>query len=691
MVPEPLTISRILQAAQAHQNAGRLKEAEACYQRVLAEQPNHPQALCALGMIAFASRRLESALDFMQKAAAAAPAVADFTCNVGAVLEKLGRRDEAEQTYRRAIDINPQCAPAHNNLSNLLREKGDHEAALAEVQIALELQPKYAEALCNRANVYKATGRIDLAIADYQAARDLRPDIIETHTSLAQLFHLQGKLDEAAEACRVALRRWPNGQVLHKDLGCLLQEMGKPIDAMAAFKEALRLDPNLASAHNGMGQVQEQIGSLDQAVASFRAAVRLRPDHAGYHSDLLFALLLHPDDDPRKIALEHQEWNRRHAQPLAKFIRPHENDRSRDRRLRIGYVSPDFCRHVVGWAMLPLLQQHDRRQFEIFCYANVAQPDRVTQRLRDAADQWRNIASIDDEAAAEMICQDKIDILVDLALHGTDNRLKLMARKPAPVQVTYLGYCGGTGLKAIDYRFSDPFIDPPETDPSVYSEKTFRLPDTYWSYDPGESVPEVSPPPSLQNGYITFGSLNNLRKVSRPCMDLWMQILAASPRSRMLMLSYEGSHLDDIRQRFARAGIDPARLDFVGYQSRTAYLQTFARIDIALDSFPYNGGVTTCNSLWMGVPVVTLSGRTSLGRAGSSILNNVGLPDLVATAHEQYVQIALNLAADVNRLSDLRRNLRPMMQRSPLLDGPRHTRNIEAAYRQMWLSWCQNH
>ena len=325
----------------------------------------------------------------------------------------------------------------------------------------------------------------------------------------------------------------------------------------------------------------------------------------------------------------------------------------------------------------------------MFCYSNIAQPDAATDRIRQATDQWRSIFSASDESAAELIRQDKIDILVDLSMHTHGNRLTLFARKPAPVQATYLAYSGATGLEAIDYRFSDRFIDPPDTDLSLYSEKTIRLPDCYWSYDPGEDVAEVSPLPALQAGFVTFGSLNNLRKVPAPCMDLWIRLIASTPHSRMLMLSHEGAYANDIRQRFARAGVDPARVEFVGYQPRADYFRTFSRIDICLDPFPYNGGVTTCNSLWMGVPVVTLAGRTSVGRAGSSILNNVGLPELVAFSPEQYIEIALDLAGDMNRLSDLRLNLRPMMRRSPLLDLPRHTRNIEAAYQQMWRTWCQ--
>jgi predicted O-linked N-acetylglucosamine transferase (SPINDLY family) len=324
---------------------------------------------------------------------------------------------------------------------------------------------------------------------------------------------------------------------------------------------------------------------------------------------------------------------------------------------------------------------------EIFCYSSIVLGDAFTEQLRQCANVWRDIVGLSDSQATDLIRQDGIDILVDLALHTSGNRLRIFARKPAPVQVTYLGYCSSTGLKTMDYRFSDPYLDPPNSDLSVYSEKTIRLPKTYWCYASPGQTPEPSPPPVEKAGYITFGCLNNFAKVS-PAIDLWAEILNGVPRSRLIVHSQPGTHLNAVRERFEIKGISPDRLEFLGRQHWPEYVQTFGRIDIALDPFPWGGGITTCDALWMGVPVVTLLGRTAVGRGGASLLSNIGFPDLIARTPEQYVRIAIDLAQDLPRQAELRRTLRPRMQASPLKDAPLFARNVEAAYRQMWRNWC---
>jgi predicted O-linked N-acetylglucosamine transferase (SPINDLY family) len=301
---------------------------------------------------------------------------------------------------------------------------------------------------------------------------------------------------------------------------------------------------------------------------------------------------------------------------------------------------------------------------------------------------WRNAALRTDEELAEMIRQDQIDILMDLSLHMAHNRLRVFARKPAPVQATYLGYCASTGLEAIDYRLSDPYLDPPESDLSLYSETTIRLPETYWCYGCAGPTPEPSPPPSAAAGYITFGCLNNFAKASWAALDLWADVLAAVPNSRMIIHAYPGPHLDDVRQRFARKGVHPDRLEFLAKQPWQQYIATYGRIDIALDPLPWGGGITTCDALWMGVPVVSLVGQTAVGRGGKSILSNIGLGELAARRPRQYVQTAAALAESPTRLAELRGNLRQRMLTSPLMNARKFARNVEGAYRDMWRRWC---
>jgi len=295
-----------------------------------------------------------------------------------------------------------------------------------------------------------------------------------------------------------------------------------------------------------------------------------------------------------------------------------------------------------------------------------------------------------DSQAVDLIRQDRIDVLVDLAVHTAGNRLAIFAYKPAPVQVTYLGYCGSTGMDAMDYRLSDPYLDPSDSDLPFYSEQTIRLPETYWCYGVAGPAPEPSPPPLAATGYVTFGCLNSFAKVSPPALDLWAEILRGVPRSRLTVHSYPGAHLDAVRKRFAGKGVSPDRLEFPSRQPWPQYVRTYGRIDIALDPFPWGGGITTCEAMWMGVPVVSLVGRTAVGRGGASILTNVGVPELIARTPQQYAQIATDLANDLPRLAELRRTLRQRMQASPLMDAPRFARNVEAAYRQMWRNWCEN-
>jgi predicted O-linked N-acetylglucosamine transferase (SPINDLY family) len=568
---------------------------------------------------------------------------------------RAGRLAEAERIYRQVLAQQPDQADALHLLGVLAVQAGRLDAAVEFIRRAIAICSTHAIYHGNLGKALKDMGQLDQAIASYRQAIRLKPDFAEAYNNL----------------------------------GIALVDLGQLDEAIASQQQAIRLNPNLAEAHVNLGNALKDTGQLDEAIAAYRQAIRLRPDLAESHSNLVCTLQYHPGHDGRMIHEELRRWNRQHAEPLKKFIQPHTNNRDPDRRLRIGYVSPDFRVHVVGQNLLPLLRQHDHRQMEIFCYSNVLRPDRLTEQLRRHADVWHSIVGLSDAQAADLIRQDRIDILVDLALHMAGNRLVTFAHKPAPVQVTYLGYCGSTGMDTMDYRLSDPYMDPSDSDFSLYSERTIRLPETYWCYSVAGPTPDPSPPPAATAGYVTFGCLNNFAKVSPPALDLWAEILRSVPRSRLIVHSHPGTHLDAVRERFAGKGISPDRLQFPSRQPWAQYVRTYGRIDIALDPFPWGGGITTCEALWMGVPVVSLLGRTAVGRGGASILTNVGVPELVAPAPEQYVQIATDLAKDLPRLAELRRTLRARMQASPLMDAPRFARNVEAAYRQMWRNWCQ--
>lgn len=363
--------------------------------------------------------------------------------------------------------------------------------------------------------------------------------------------------------------------------------------------------------------------------------------------------------------------------------------------MRIGYVSPDFRDQVVGRNILPLLRERNREFFQVFCYANIVRSDDLTGELRSYADVWRNIAAVSDDEVAETIRADRVDILVDLSLHMARNRLLVFARKPAPVQVTFAGYPGGTGLETMDYRLTDVYLDPPGMGDDDYREQSIRLPHSFWCYDPKAmtlgmaSEPEVSQLPALKQGVVTFGCLGNFCKVNNDVMDLWARVLRAADRSRLLLLCHEGRHRQIVRERLQQHGIESGRIDFAPPCSRNDYLNLYHRVDIGLDPFPYNGHTTSLDSFWMGVPVVTLGGQTVVGRAGVSQLRNLRLTEFLASDAEEYVRIAASFASNLERLAQLRRELRERMRQSPLCDAVGFTQGIKAAFRGMWRKWCE--
>jgi predicted O-linked N-acetylglucosamine transferase (SPINDLY family) len=713
-----LTVAQALQRAVRHHRAGQLAQAEQLYRAILQAEPAQVDALHLLGLIAYQVGQPEAALAYIGQALRLKPDFAEAHNNLGNVLKDQGRLDEAEASYQQALILKPDYveaynnlgvvfhargklaealthfqqalrlkldfAEAHNNLGVVLQAQGQLAAALASYQQALRLKPDYAEASSNLGNVLKDQGQLASALASYQQALRLKPDYAEAHFNLGVVFQTQGQLAEALARYQQALRLQPDFVQAHANLGTVFKEQGKLDEAAACFEEALRLRPDYAEAYNNLGNVLTDQGRLHEAVASYRQALRLKPNFVGAHSNLVYTLYFCPGYDAAAIYEEHRRWNLQHAEPLAPFIRPHGNDRSPHRRLRIGYLSPDFRQHPVGRFLVPLLEAHDHAHFEIFCYASLNRPDPITERCRAQADVWRAVFGLSDEQLADAIRQDRIDILVDLTMHMANNRLLVFARKPAPVQVTYLAYAGTTGLGTMDYRLTDPYLDPPGQDESCYSEQSLRLPETYWCYRPLLALPPVNPLPALQAGHVTFGCLNNFCKVTAVTLGAWCRLLQALPQARLLLHAHAGSHRDHVRAFLARHGVAPERLTFVGRVPLGEYLRLYERLDVALDPFPYSGGTTTCDALWMGVPVVSLAGPTAVGRGGLSILSNVGLAELVAYDAEQYAQRAITLATDLARLSQLRASLRERLHSSPLLNAPRFARHLEAAYRRMW-------
>ena len=653
-----VTLPEAFAIAVQHHQAGRLAEAEAIYRQILASDPRHADAMHLLGLLAHQAGRNDVAVETILKAIALVPTAPAFYSSLGQTYRKLCRYDEAIAAYRRAIQLKPDLPEAHSNLGNALSDQG----------------------------------HLDEAVAAYRRALELRPDFPDAHNNLGKALKDRGQLDEAIAACRRALQLKPDFAEAHNNLGTALTDQGRLDEALSAFQRAIQIKPDFAEAHNNLGNALMGRGQLDEAVAAYRHAIQIKPDFAAAHSNLLLVLHHLCDSDVDVLFREHRDWDEAHARSLAMRIAPHDNDRNPDRRLRIGCVSPDFREHSVAFFLEGLLAAHDRTQIEMFCYADLVHEDPVTARLRKYAGQWRTIKGRQDKQVADLIHKDGIDILVDLTSHTAHNRLLVFARKPAPVQVTWLGYPGTTGMSAMDYRLTDVHADPRGTTEHLHTEQLVRLPDCAWCFRPSDQSPSVSPPPVVRSGHVTFGCFNARAKITDEVLALWSGVLAEVPGSRLLLKNLgfrEASVQQQTRALLAKAGLAPDRVELVGWKSTLAeHLAFYNRVDIALDTFPYHGTTTTCEALWQGVPVVTLAGRTHAARVGVSLLTNVGLPELIAANADDYIRIAMHLAADTMRLAELRSTMRERMAASPLMDAPRFARNVEHAYREMWRAWC---
>jgi protein O-GlcNAc transferase len=682
-----MSSDQTLQLAIRHHQAGRLEEADRLYQQILQQNPENSKVWHLRGVVAAQSKQLDRALESMQKAIAIDPDKSEYHNDLGNLFAIQNDYHKAESAYLRAIELKFDFAEAHYNLAINLNKQGKSKAAADEYRIALRYRSDYPEAYFNLGAALAASDQLDEAVTVCRELIRRQPKLPKAHMQLGNVLTELGKFDEAFAEYHQARLLIPDNAEVYFNLGTVLKRSGNLDQAIIEFHHALQLQPDYPEAHLNLGATLSSQGKIEQAIATYRRTLQIQPGYIIAQSNLLYALHFDPAYDATNILREHVEWARQYANLQNETV-SYSNDRSSDRRLRIGYVSPDFRTHVVGRHILPLLENHDRQNFEIFCYFNNSRSDALTDRLRSHANHWRDVASLSDQQLTELIKKDRIDILIDLTMHMAGSRLLVFARKPAPIQITYLAYVGTTGLSTMDYRLSDSHLDPPGTD-GDYLEKTIRLPHTYWCYQPGGPTPQIAPLPALKTKHITFGCLNNFTKVSSAALDLWMQLLQKIPASRLILHALSGSHREATKKRFAAAGVDPQRIEFVGTLPWEKYIDLYnSRIDIALDPTPYGGGITSLDALWMGVPLVTLRGETGVGRGGCSILSNLELPELIASSHDEYVRIAADLAGDLPRLSDLRATLRQRMIDSPLMDAKNFARDFENIYRRLWREWC---
>jgi predicted O-linked N-acetylglucosamine transferase (SPINDLY family) len=700
-----LTIQQTYDLALEHHRAGRLSEAGDLYRRILAVQPGHFKALKSLGALACQLGQYGAAIEWCRQATAVEPNDPGAWSNLGAALSGNRQLDAALTAYRRALELQPDHADATYNFANALRDSGRIDEAVAAYRRALQLKPTRAEAGNNLGLTLELKGQFDEAVSAYQQALASKSDHVETLINLGKILIRLGRIDDAIAALRRAIELQPDCAEAHYNLGVALHECDILDGAVHTYRRALAIKPDFAEIENNLGNTLRAQGLLDEAIASYRRALLLRPGVSEFQSNLILALHYHPAQDDRAIEEEQQRWNRKFGHFPAIRIPSHVNDRNPDRRLRIGYVSGDLRDHVVGRNVAPLFRYHDHPHFEVCCYSGVERPDKLTETFRQHADLWRDTARLSDEALAQLIRQDRVDILVDLSQHTAGHRLAVFARQPAPVQVSFAGYPESTGLEAIAHRISDRWLESEMADrrseigwkhePDLRSpnsdlrttERVFLI-DSFWCFDPCGTEAAVNESPAGETGRVTFGSLHSFGKINEPVLRLWAQVLHAVPGSRLILQSGFGSHRQRTRDILGNEGIPADRVDFVPRRPRHEYLELHHRLDIVLDPFPYGGHTTSLEALWMGVPVVSLAGRRPVSRAGLSILNNLGLPELVATSKDDYIKIAGALAGDLPRLAALRRTLRSRMETSVLMDAPRFARGIESAYRAMWRHWC---
>jgi protein O-GlcNAc transferase len=664
----------------------RWDEAADAYHRALRNEPASHDAQVALGVALQRGGRLAQAAA-AYRAALALEAEDPVTLgNLGAALREMGDVDEAIRFLERAAALDPQTASHAVNLGVALNQRRDFAASQSTLRALLDREPRNPDAAFNLGNALRGLGRTREAVACFRLAADSRPGYADALNNLGNAHKELGDFTAAMASFEEALRARPDHVAALNNAGCLLRTLGRSEEAEDMLRRGLAVDPRHPALHDNLGNVLKDAGELDEAIACFRRSLDIDPSNPATHGNLVYALCFQ-SPRPEPVRAECERWNARFAAPVRRLAEDTDRELSPDRRLNVGYVSADFRDHCQTLFTLPLLARHDHSRFRIFCYSGVERPDAYTERISAHADTWREVRALDDDALSRVIRDDRIDVLVDLTMHMSNGRPLVFARKPAPVQIAWLAYPGTTGMDAVDYRLSDPRLDP-EGFEQYYTERTLHLPDSFWCYDPLSDAPPVGALPALEHGHLTLGCLNNPCKLTDHTLDLWGGVMRALPAARLLLMVPEGRHRRHLTERLAARGIESQRVEFVAFRPRADYLRTYERIDFALDTFPYNGHTTSLDALWMGVPTVTRVGETCVGRGGLSQLHQLGLSELAAYSDGAFVDVAVTLAADLPRLAALRgSSLRARLERSALMDGARFARNIENAYRTAWTRY----
>lgn len=686
-----ISLHRLFEFGNRLHKAGRLTDAETIFRKILDHRPDHPMALLSLGILAHQSNRHDAAINLIERVIDLAPHYPQAHNNLGVVHSSLGDYPRAIEAHTRAVALNPNYADAYFNLGVAHRLNADQKAALDAFE-------KCRRISSNRADVYFEIGQCSIKLNDrVQAQIALRtaiaidPKHVAAHNALGQMLNAMAHHDDAKIEFEAVLAENENDVRALNGLSEGFKRQGHFDESLEVLEKAYAVNPNDIETLGNLASTYQSIGDNDQAAHYYGRVLEIAPGADCAEKSSLFVALNYPSMPSDALFKLHRDLRGRHDRAndaAAKF-----KDRSRDpnKKLRIGYVSSDFRTHVVALNVSPLIGNHDRKQIEIFLYSQEKSTDHMTKAFKDFSDRYTPINHLSDEEAADLIAEDEIDILVLLAGRFDENRPIIAAHRAAPVQVSFHD-CATSGLADMDYWLTDSVLHPTDT-PEQFTEQLYRLP-VYYQYPVQDGLPQVAPSPVFENGFVTFGSFNKPEKINDEVISLWSDVLHAVPNSK-LFLKYFNHYSEESMQRrwlekFAANGIGEDRLILKAQSdSRSKHLLLYGDIDIALDPFPFNGATTTFESLSMGVPVVALLGRHFVDRVAASMLHHTGLHELIAKDREDYVEIARRLAGDLTELKNLRGSIRDRLHASPLCDGTTYAQSVEAAFRDMWTTWCE--
>ncbi|HER26289.1 MAG TPA: tetratricopeptide repeat protein, partial [Rhodospirillales bacterium] len=576
----------------------------------------------------------------------------------------------------KALSLEPDYVEAYHNLGIVFQDQGRHGEAVDSFQKVLEIRRDFVVVHRNLGESLQHLGRMEEAIGSYQRALEETPDVAEIHNNIGIAYKSLEQFEVAVVSFHKAIGLKPAYGEAHYNMAACLKSLDQLDAAIVCYRQALAINPNFADGYTNLGIALGECGLLDEAISCFQMVCQLEPTWAGAYSNMLMMEQYRPGHNAQSLLDLHRQWADRYGGHITRHPLPPVSAPDPDRALRIGFVSADLGRHPVGYFIVGLFEHLVKNDIETVVYSDRSADD-LTDRIRNATDIWHDVQGMSDQQLGQMIVADEIDILFDLAGHlGT--RLLVFAAKPAPLQVTWAGYIGTTGLPAMDYLLSDAHSTPAQEE-QFYSEKIIRMADGWLCYSPPEYAPQVGPLPVRRNDSVTYGSFSNPVKINQDVVAVWSQSLARTENSRLFIKCKGGDSIgfkNRLLGMFEAHGIDPSRLLLEGRSPHAELLACYNKVDLALDPFPYSGGLTTYEALWMGVPVITLPGDTFASRHSASHLMTLGLPELVAAGPQQYVELAVGLANDTDRLAALRADLRQMMASSPICDYQKFARGF---------------